>query len=326
MLNKEQKEPSTEKVRLHPRSAHRERYNFADLIACCPELEKFVSKNKYNDLSIDFTDAEAVKFLNKSLLMHFYNIKYYDIPDGYLIAPVPGRADYIHNVADILMATNNGILPEGSKVNCLDIGTGANCIYPLIGNKAYGWQFTGSDIDKTAISNAEKITSQNNLQSQIDCRLQLNDKNIFFGVIRKNEFFDITICNPPFHQSMEDAQSGTLRKLKNLNKTPNVDLKLNFAGQSNELWCEGGERIFIKNLVDQSKQFKDACMWFSTLVSKEANVKRIQEALSRIEAMEVKTIPMGQGNKSSRIIAWTFMNKAQQKEWSTKYWSSNRQD
>jgi 23S rRNA (adenine1618-N6)-methyltransferase len=315
------KEHAAEKTRLHERSAHRERYNFAPLIACHPVLANFVCKNKYDDNSIDFADAAAITALNTAILKHNYNIKFYNIPTGYLTAPVPGRADYMHYVADILASSNNGVIPKGKKVHCLDIGIGANCIYPLIGNAAYGWRFVGSDIDAVSIDNAENIIAENNLQELIECRLQPNEKNIFFGVVRKNEYFDITFCNPPFHASQEDAQAGTLRKLNNLNKVQTSKPTLNFGGKSNELWCEGGEKAFTKNLVDQSKQFAEGCLWFSTLISKEANVKRVQDALQRLGAADVRTIPMGQGNKSSRIIAWTFQNKEQHEKWANKYWA-----
>ena len=211
------KEHPDEKPGLHPRNKHRERYNFKELIVSCPELAPFVSLNRYNDESVDFSDAKAVLTLNRALLKHFYGIENWAIPPGYLCPPVPGRADYLHHMADLLGSCNQGNIPMGRGVKCLDIGVGANCIYPIIGCKEYGWSFVGTDIDLVAIQSAKQIVEANEvLKDVVELRFQPDAKAIFSGIIKQNEYFDLTICNPPFHASFEEAQSGTLRKLSNL--------------------------------------------------------------------------------------------------------------
>jgi len=310
------KEHPKEKTELHSRNRHRERYDFKQLIESCPELAPFVLLNSYNDESIDFFDPEAVKMLNKALLKHYYCISHWDIPKNYLCPPIPGRADYIHHIADVLGSSNKGKIPTGSQIRCLDIGVGANCIYPIIGNKEYGWSFIGSEIDTVAIESANRIIEGNPLlKGKIEIRLQRNPQDIFTGIIQKDELFDLTICNPPFHASLAEAQSGTLRKLTNLSHKKITKPILNFGGQNNELWCEGGEERFVKEMIFQSKQFSASCLWFSTLLSKTSSLKGVEEALKRTEAVEVKVIPMGQGNKKSRIVAWTFFAGEQQKKW-----------
>jgi len=316
-----QREHPKIKSGLHPRNKHRERYDFKQLIVSCPQLANFVHKNIYGDESIDFFNPSAVKMLNKALLKHFYNITNWIIPDGYLCPPIPGRAEYIHQVADILGNSNNRKIPLGLKIKCLDIGVGANCIYPLIGCSEYGWSFIGADIDPVAIESANKIIESNPfLRGKIGLRLQINYKDIFRGIIQNDEHFDLTVCNPPFHASKAQAQSSTLRKLKNLNDKNIKQPILNFGGQNNELCCDGGEEEFVCNMIRQSKQFSTNCFWFSTLISKDSNLKRVNEALKKAEAAEVKTIPMIFGNKTSRIVVWTFLNLTQQKEWIDKWW------
>lgn len=300
------KTPAKEKDSLHPRNKHRERYNFKQLTKSCPALAPFVLRNQYKDESIDFFNPAAVKMLNKALLNHFYKIEEWDIPDGYLCPPIPGRADYIHHVADLLAGGQAIKTVSGPHVKCLDIGVGANCIYPLIGNKTYGWHFVATDIDKAAITAASRIVSQNNLTSQIELRHQPNPKDVFAGIIRSGEQFDATICNPPFHASKAEARAGSRRKLDNLTGKKNAKPVLNFAGKSNELWCDGGEERFIKTMILQSRQNAGACKWFTTLVAKSAHLASIYTTLKQVEAAEVKTIPMGQGNKISRIVAWRF--------------------
>lgn len=309
MLKKKKEHPK--KIGLHQRNKHQGRYHFKELIISCPELAPFVRLNNYNDESIDFSYAEAVMMLNKALLMHFYKINYWNIPQGYLCPPIPGRADYIHHIADLLGSSNNGIIPTDSQVKCLDIGVGANCIYPIIGNKEYGWSFVGSDIDPISIQSANKIIEKNaSLKGNVTLRLQLNPEDIFRGIINKDEYFDLTICNPPFHASAEEAQAGTLRKLSNLNRKKVTKTTLNFGGKNKELWCEGGEEKFIQKMIFQSKEFASSCLWFSTLVAKQTHLKTIYNALKTVKAVEVKTISMSQGNKTSRIVAWTFLNRA----------------
>lgn len=298
---------SKTKSKLHLRNPLRKRYNFKKLVESCPELSPFVIKNDFGDQSINFFDPEAIKMLNTALLKHFYELDFWEIPPQYLCPPIPGRADYIHHIADLLSISNNGEIPTGEKVKCLDIGVGANCIYPIIGNKTYGWKFVGSDIDPKSVTAANKIINSNpSFKNQIEVRFQKNKKYIFNGIIQEGEYFDLTICNPPFHSSAEEAKKGTRRKLKNLTSKKEKEPVLNFGGRSNELWTKGGEKKFVKNMIQESKEFAKSVYWFSTLVSKQSNLNAIYDALKKVEATNVKTIPMGQGQKISRIIAWTF--------------------
>ena len=305
---------------LHPRNPHRERYNFKQLIETNPALKPFVRPNAFGDESIDFSNPAAVLMLNKSLLKHFYKIDFWEIPDGYLCPPIPGRADYIHNMADLLSENNSGKIPVGEKIKCLDIGVGSNCIYPIIGVKEYGWTYIGSDIDPISIENANKIIAQNTiLINKVKCILQSNKMDVFNGIITANDFYDITICNPPFHGSQQEAQANNLRKIKNLGTQKNEKPALNFGGKQTELWCFGGEEGFIKNMIKQSTAFATHCFWFTTLVSKQENLKGIYFALKKANATAVKTLSMGQGNKTSRVVAWTFLTNEQQIEWAKKW-------
>jgi len=290
------------RLELHPRNKHKGRYNFTELIKADKNLSKFVKPNKYNDDSIDFANPEAVKALNTALLSLQYKITIWDIPNGYLCPPIPGRADYIHYIADLL-AKNN----ITKNIKCIDIGTGANLIYPIIGVTEYNWHFTATDIDKIALENAQKIIDSNKiLSNNIELRLQTNTNSVFKNIIKDDEKYDVTICNPPFHKSLADAQKGTMRKLKNLSKKQVEKITLNFGGQSNELFCKGGEKQFIINMILESKQYANSCKWFTTLVSKQDNLDTIYKTLKRVNAQKVETIKMGQGNKVSRIVCWRF--------------------
>lgn len=305
---KEKKKTGREhKPTLHPRSRHHGRYDLDGLIEVSPELAPFVHTNQYGDRSVDFFDPAAVLALNKALLILHYGIEKWDLPEGYLCPPIPGRAEYIHHVADLLAESRGGAIPRGPKVRCLDIGVGASCIYPIIGRSAYGWSFIGTDIDPIALESAKTIIADNPLLSQhVHSRLQTRPADILHGVLRKEERIDLLICNPPFHSSAEEAAAGSLRKLRNLKGKKVSDPVLNFGGRSNELWTEGGERRFILRLLEESRQFSTTCGWYTTLVSQESNLKPIKKALTKAKVPQQRVIEMGQGNKVSRIVAWSF--------------------
>jgi len=310
-----------EKSELHPRNKHRGRYDFKLLTKNCAELKPFVLLNKYNDESIDFANPAAVKALNKALLNVYYDVDFWDIPQNYLCPPIPGRADYIHHIADLLGQSNNGKIPTGNKIKVLDIGTGSSCIFSIIGNKEYGWSFVGTEIDKLAIESAQRIVANNkSLRTNLEIRLQSNPRNTFYGAFLKNELFDLSICNPPFHSSLEESLSASLRKVTNLKGKKISKPILNFGGQNNELWCEGGESRFVRDMIFQSKQFATSCFWFSTSISKQSNLKSVYDILKRAGAVDVKTLPMAQGNKTSRVVAWTFLTKDEQKKWGAERW------
>ncbi|MDF2435981.1 MAG: rRNA methyltransferase [Bacteroidota bacterium] len=300
------------KTNLHPRNKHRAPYNFRELVSVSGELQQFLSGNKYKNESIDFSDPKAVKALNKALLKQFYEISYWDIPDGYLCPAIPGRADYIHYIADLLAESNNGVIPQGDSVSVLDLGVGANCVYPIIGRKEYGWHFTASDVDPVAINSAKKIITSNKvLVHGVDCKLQTDGGKFFKDIIEKDSFYNAVICNPPFHTSAEAAAAGTERKNKNLGSKRVADGSMNFGGQNNELIYKGGEASFIYYMILESVEFAKNVLWFSTLVSDKHHLPAIYKTLEKVKATKVKTINMSQGQKKSRIVAWTFMKEGE---------------
>ncbi|SMC73332.1 23S rRNA (adenine(1618)-N(6))-methyltransferase RlmF [Cellulophaga tyrosinoxydans] len=280
---------------MHLKNLHRSNYNFIELTNTNPALAKYVFVNDYNQESIDFSDPHAVIELNRALLKHFYNVQDWTIPEGYLCPPIPGRVDYLLHIQDLIFNDTT------KTIKGLDIGVGANCIYPILATQQLGWNMVGSDIDETAV----KFAKQNALQfkEKIEIRHQYSNADIFKGVLHFNEFFDFTMCNPPFHASEKEATLGTLKKLNNLQNNP--AFKLNFGGQANELWCNGGEALFIKRMIKQSILFKKQVGWFTCLVSKRNHLSKIYKQLEKLN-VTYKTVDMTQGNKKSRFIAWKF--------------------
>ncbi len=313
---------------LHARNRHKGNYDFVALCKTLPQLKPHLIKNPKGDWSIPFSDPVAVKLLNKALLAYHYSVTFWDIPQGYLCPPIPGRADYVHRVADLLLQECKTV--NHNLIKALDIGVGANCIYPIVGVTEYGWHYTGSDIDPISVKQANNIAQSNdNLRGRIECRLQSDSKSIFSNIIKAGEKYDVTTCNPPFHASLAEAEKGTQRKLNNLqaNKRkrgsvsealsakPTSKPALNFGGQKAELWCPGGEASFIKNMAFESQHYAKQVLWFTTLISKSDNVRWMKKQLQKVGAESIKVIEMQQGQKISRFVAWSFQNAEQRKLW-----------
>ncbi len=293
---------------LHPRNLHKGDYDFPVLSKSCPELSSFLQKGKNGQQTIDFSQPEAVKALNKALLLHFYGITNWDVPPGYLIPSVPGRADYVHYAADLLADPETHEIPKGKSVKVLDIGVGANCVYPIIGNRQYGWSFAGIDIDPVAIKAAKAIVDANPvLKGKINIRLQKHPDHIFKGIIKEGEFFDLCLCNPPFFDSEKTALEAARQKWKKLGRQKRGGVR-NFGGQKTELVTEGGEVAFIKKMIMESTELAGQIRWFTTLVSNRDSLPATRRALKKVKPVFMKEMASARGQKLTRILCWTFLS------------------
>lgn len=295
----------------HPRNRHQGRYDFNQLQSCLPELTEFIKPNMAGETSIDFANPAAVKALNKALLLDYYQLAYWDIPSGFLCPAIPGRADYVHHIADLLAGDG---LDVTAPISGLDIGIGANAIYAIIAVMEYGWKMVGSDVEPQAIEAAERIVAQNDsLKGKLDCRLQARSEHFFRTIIREGERYSFSLCNPPFHASAQAASLANQRKQKGLGQRSSSTL--NFGGQAHELWFPGGEERFVRMMAQESKHYADQCLWFTSLLSRKEHVRPLKKTLKKIGAVEVRLINMAHGQKKSRIVAWTFQAVEHRRKW-----------
>jgi 23S rRNA (adenine1618-N6)-methyltransferase len=280
---------------LHEKNPFIKEYNFDTLNKQHPPLQSFVAENKYGNKSIQFSNTDAVKALNTALLKVDFGLSYWEIPENNLCPAVPGRLDYLLYVSDLVKKDN---------INLLDIGTGANLIYPILATTHFNWKCTASEVDQDALKNAQEIIDKNESLKTIDLRQQKFKNSILENIITPTDLFDVIVCNPPFYKNRFDAEQNNKRKVKNLQLE--VDDSKNFGGLSNELWYKGGEEAFVKKMASESVQFKSQVTWFTALVSQKENLKNIKRAINKTLPTEVKVIDMEQGNKKSRFVAWTF--------------------
>ena len=334
----------------HPRNAFTGVYDMERLIDAHPVLKEYVIWTRLGEPclpTIKFADPDAVRALNSALLIADYNVspKFSAIlPPDVLLPPVPGRADYVHHIADMLqLASPTNTIPYGANIVGIDIGTGASAIYPTLAASIYGWKMIASEIIPTSIKSAKEIVAANGHAHLIDVRHQGNEKSIFEGILQARELVDFAMCNPPFYPSMEAFQKENARKLKGLAKgglNKLIQAKLthvqvrsegktsnNFGGLGSELWCEGGEVSFVNRIIKESKQYANRCLWFSSIVSRKKNLKQIEGTLFDLGnhkngskpcqqvVKKVRRIHIGTGHKTSTILLWSFLSDDKQKDW-----------
>lgn len=309
---------------MHPRNRHQERYDFAQLTRAWPTLKTFLVRTPDGSTSVDFTDPNALRALNRALLQSQYGIAGWQFPDGYLCPPIPGRADYLHGLADLLAESNGGAIPRGMAIRALDVGTGASCIYPLLGHAEYGWHFVGSEIDPSALASARAIVAANpGLKNDIELRQQPDVGSLFKGIVQVGEYFDLTLCNPPFHASAAEAAQASAIKWQKLGRSDGARRRpaRNFGGQSRELWCRGGEPAFVRQMIDESVDLATTVYWFTTLISKAAHLASLKQHLRKAGALQVRSVAMQQGQKQSRFLAWSFLDDGQRERWRRERWN-----
>jgi 23S rRNA (adenine1618-N6)-methyltransferase len=306
---------------MHPNNRYGNPHNFPELANVVPALKDHFVKTPDGRTSLDFAHPDAVRLLNKALLLKDYNLKYWDIPAGNLCPGVPGRLDYIHVIADLLAEdvvadrgrstgakkqTKEQGKPKGPAPIGLDIGTGASLIYPILGVKEYGYRFVATDVEDASLKVAGAIAKINPaLTKSILLRKQEKRTAIFHNVIFPNETFAFTMCNPPFFDSPEEAENAARTKWAKLGRADSPTV-LNFGGKGSELWTKGGEAAFLRHMINESVDYAEQVGWFTTLVSKKGYLNIADIEFGRLRITDYKVINIGQGGKKRRILAWRF--------------------
>jgi len=190
---------------VHPKNPFNHDYNFETLIAEYPPLKPFVFENEHGNYTIKFADHEAVKALNAALLKAHYGITHWYIPENNLCPPIPGRLDYLLHVADLL--------PE-KEIYLLDIGTGANLIYPILATRHFNWKCTASEVNLDSLHNAQEIITKNESLKNIDLRHQQFKTHILEQIIRPPDFLMWQCAIRPFLKTGPMPNRATVGNLK----------------------------------------------------------------------------------------------------------------
>ncbi|EFJ19446.1 hypothetical protein SELMODRAFT_110877 [Selaginella moellendorffii] len=286
----------------HPRNRYAEGSpDFAALAARYASFARYVRINPSTGRgSIDWRDYAATRELTRVLLDCDYGILGWWIPDGQLCPAVTNRANYIHWIEDLLQGfPAPGKNAEGGVLG-LDIGTGASAIYPLLGASLRGWKFVATDVTSVALEwGRRNIAANPHLMELIEVRSaaknggedEEENHRLLVGVVKDEEIFDFSMCNPPFFESMEEA---------------GMNPRTACGGTPEEMVCAGGEAGFVSRLIRESVELGTKIHWYTSMVGKKSSLKALKAEIRGCGATMVKTTEFVQGKTSRWGLAWSF--------------------
>lgn len=310
--------------------------------------------------------VQATTALCRALLLHDFGVRW-TIPGNRLCPTVPSRLNYLLWIEDLLalggfcvpvdthasvgasaasLANRAALSPFGpccsmdssqklELTECdypplgVDVGTGASCIYPLLGVALLGWRFIATEIDERSTEAARHNVELNNWADRIDVRRVVaasscNERSkahagasphssltpsqthgtihegaapILVGVLHANEKAHFVMCNPPF---FDDSEAPTTRK----------DGVASSLAAPNEQFTAGGEVGFISRMISDSIQLGEQVIWYSSLVGRKASLPRLLEQLRHANVKHVRQTELAQGQTSRWAIAWSFVEGA----------------
>ncbi|KAF8410436.1 hypothetical protein HHK36_002965 [Tetracentron sinense] len=342
------KKRRVERPSIHPRNRYSENPpDFRLLASLYPSFEPFVFYSRDGRPRIDWTDFNATRELTRVLLHHDHGLKWW-IPDGQLCPTVPNRSNYIHWIEDLLSSeiigkTNN----EGDKVRGFDIGTGANCIYPLLGASLLGWSFVGSDVTNVALEWAEiNVNNNPHISKLIEIRKACDTGETVLREEISNRESDFRETKPGLgeirDEEADSLPSNSVDVLSNVKKgyggqsiligvvkdgekfdfcmcnppffesmeEAGLNPKTSCGGTFEEMVCPGGEEAFITRIIEDSVVLKQSFRWYTSMVGRKLNLKVLVAKLREVGVTIVKTTEFVQGQTCRWGLAWSFVPPA----------------
>ena len=281
---------------------------FAEL-ASSPAHSDLASALAAGNGCLDFSSASAVRSLSRALLMQCFGLTDWTLSDGALVPPIAARAAYLRRMGLIV----GGGVPPPHPLSLLDVGTGANLIFPLLAaSPVFGWSATGLDVTPAALSGAAANLALNpSLASRI--RLVAGSPTGRPPILAPAlggeggtdaaSHFDFSVCNPPFFES--DAARATTAK------DPGAAHGGGHAGTAAEtVWQGGGEAGFVCAFASESAAFPHAVTWFSSLLGRKASLTAVRGVLGGLRPQpEVRTFTLAEGGgRTTRwVVAWSWV-------------------
>lgn len=132
--------------------------------------------------------------------------------------------------------------------------------------------------------------------------------------------FDFTMCNPPFYSDEAEKRDAKSNKLTGASQNvPMLD---------NEKMTEGGEVAFVREMMQQSRRYKDRCDWFTTMIGIKSNFQLLLREVKQLPVFlsssperrqgsselkkkgvkQVKESTLFQGQTVRWVMAWTFID------------------
>ncbi|XP_013860754.1 RNA N(6)-adenosine-methyltransferase mettl16 [Austrofundulus limnaeus] len=279
---------------MHPRNRYKDKPpDFAYLASKYPDFQQHVHTSLTGRPVVNFKEPEAVRALTCTLLKEDFGLTI-EIPLERLIPTVPLRLNYIHWVEDLI---------DGQKQprRGIDIGTGASCIYPLLGATMNGWYFLATEVDDICFDYAKKNVEQNNMSDLIKV-VKVPQKTLLMDALKEETeiVYDFCMCNPPFFANQLEAKGVNSR---NSRRPPPSSVN---TGGVTEIMAEGGELEFVKRIIHDSLQLKKRLRWYSCMLGKKCSLTPLKEELRKQRVPKVTHTEFCQGRTMRWALAWSF--------------------
>jgi len=297
------------------------RINFDELAQGFPDFQaawasikrKRKQSRKGSSSFSSYVDFEFNSSLSRALLERDFKLCIPSLPVGHLCPPVPNRLNYVCWIRELLDSFNDA---TSFSYNCIDIGTGSSCIYPLLicaarhpakDKQLFDKRYTvfASEIDPRSVESASINVSANDLQNRIKVVSIRNEiveqvkgplQQTLLS-IKGEPYFDFVMTNPPFYLSEDEA------KVKRRDGRCRTDLTL-----SEGVYEGGGELGFVMDIFDNSLIIRDKVRWYSAMFSKKSNATEMERHARNfgLEWCNVKLSSFVQGQTTRWGVAWTF--------------------
>jgi 23S rRNA A1618 N6-methylase RlmF len=211
---------------------------------------------------------------------------------------LPNRLNYIHWIEDLLLASGleSFASTSTSTIRGIDIGTGASCIYALLGAKTNGWSFLASEIDDVSFDSAVQNVARNSLAHQIHVQ-RVATSHLLLEPLRnapahfRNEQIHFSMCNPPFFGDAGEADT-------------NPDSAC--TGSTSEMVYPGGEVAFIGHMIADSLELRDRILVYTSMIGRKSSLRKVLALLRDSGVGNVASIEFCQGRTKRWGIAWSF--------------------
>jgi len=251
---------------------------------------------------LDFSNPESIQQLTKSLLKRDFGLRI-SLPPDRLCPPIPNRLNYLLWIQDLLDTTIDSytdIYEPKREVLGLDIGSGASCIYPLLGcAQRPNWRFAGTDIDDTSLQFARDNIRTNNLQNRIKIIQTQPDGPLLPLDALRFENIDFSMCNPPFYSSKAEMLASAASK----QRPPFTAC----TGSETEMVTSGGEVAFVSRIIEESITLCDRVQWYTSMLGKFSSLATLVQILREKRIDNYAVTEFVQGSKTRRWgIGWSF--------------------
>ncbi|GKT59700.1 DUF890 domain-containing protein [Colletotrichum tofieldiae] len=234
--------------------------------------------------------------LTKTLLKIDFGLRI-ELPEDRLCPPVPNRHNYILWLKGLLDSTTYDAPDQ--RVVGLDIGTGASCIYPLLGCTQRPWSFFATDIDSKSLACAKKNVELNDLHNRISVVARTpQDRLVPLDEIGVDKL-SFAMTNPPFYTSEKDLIDSAKQK----SRPPLTAC----TGATVEMVTDGGEVNFVGKVLEESLVLRERVQWYTSMFGKQSSLEEFVNILREKGIDNYAVTEFIQGNKTRRwAIAWSF--------------------